>query len=74
MYVSDIKVSRVQFNARCFEVFFDNNTNAYISYIMFINGKGYSDDDLFYRACRSAVQDDIRAVKALFFKGQQKIL
>ena len=69
VYVSDVKVSRVQFNTRCFEVFFDNDTSAYTSYIMLINDKIHSDDDLFYRACRSAVWDDIRTVKSNYFKG-----
>jgi len=67
--ISDIKVSRVQFGVKCFEIFYDDNTSRYISYIMFINGKSDSYDDLFYKACRSAIWSDIHKVKSRYFKG-----
>jgi hypothetical protein len=69
VYVSDIKVSRVQFGTRCFEIFYEDGTSRYISYIMQINGKTCSASDLFYAACRSAVSVDIHAVKSHYFKG-----
>jgi hypothetical protein len=69
VYVSDIKVSKVQFGSRCFEVFYDDGTSHYISYRLYINGKSYSAMDMFYAACRSAVRSDIHSVKSHYFKG-----
>jgi hypothetical protein len=69
LYVTYIKVSKVQFGTRCFEVFYEDGTSCYISYRLCINGKSYSDSDLFYTACRSAVSADIHAVKSRYFKG-----
>jgi hypothetical protein len=69
VYVSEIKVSRVQFGTRCFEVFYEDGTSRYISYLLYINCKSYSAADLFYAACRSAVSADIHSVKSHYFKG-----
>jgi hypothetical protein len=69
VYISEIKVSRVQFNKKCFEVFYDDGVSYYISYLMLLNGKSYSKEELFYAACRSAVWADIHAVKSRYFKG-----
>lgn len=33
LLIEDIKVSRVQFNTKCFEVFYNNKTSEYISYL-----------------------------------------
>jgi hypothetical protein len=69
VYISEIKVSRVHYGSRCFEVFYENGTSCYISYLLYINGKSYSTADLFYAACRSAVNSDIHSVKSHYFKG-----
>ena len=34
--IEDIKVARVQFNTKCFEVFYSDKTSQYISYLMII--------------------------------------
>lgn len=65
--IEDIKVSKVQFNTKCFELFYSDNTSQYISYLMIINQKRFSADELFYIACRNAIHGDIRAVKQQFF-------
>jgi len=75
--IDDIKVSRVQFNTKCFELFYSNNTSAYISYLMIINNTKYTPEKLFYAACRNSIHNDIRAVKKEYFdrhsaKGQVK--
>ena len=75
--IDDIKVSRVQFNTKCFELFYSNNTSAYISYLMIINNTKYTPEKLFYAACRNSIHDDINAVKKEYFdknskKGQVK--
>jgi hypothetical protein len=69
IYISEIKVSRVQFNTKCFEIFYEDGTSCYISYLLYINGKSYSDADMFIKACRSAIRTDIHAVKSRYFKG-----
>jgi len=73
----DIKVSKVQFNTKCFEFFFNNGESDYISYINIINNSNASADFNFKRSCRNVIQEDIRKVKQVFFdthsvKGQVK--
>ena len=65
--VEDIKVSKVQFNTKCFELFYSDETSQYISYLMLVNQKRFSPDELFHKACRSAIYGDIRSVKQQFF-------
>ena len=65
--IKDIKVSKVQFNTKCFEVFF-NNASQYISYLMIINNRQYTPEQLFYTACRNVIHADIMAVKQQYFK------
>ncbi len=36
--IEDIKVARVQFNTKCFEIFYSDKASVYISYLMIING------------------------------------
>jgi hypothetical protein len=72
--IEDIKVSKAQFNTKCFEVFYDDNTSCYISYLLLIRKIGldtvyYTPEKLFYVACRSAVANDIHAVKSHYFKN-----
>jgi hypothetical protein len=68
-HITDIRVSKVQFRTKCFEVFYSDGTSYYISYLLYINGKSYSAMDLFCAACRSAVNADVHAVKSRYFKG-----
>ena len=75
--IDDIKVSKVQFNTKCFELFYSDKTSQYISYLMLIKQKRYTPEELFYTACRNAVHSDVRAVKQKYFddnsvKGQVK--
>lgn len=65
--IVDVKVSRVQFNTKCFEVFFDDGSSQYISYLMILRNKKYSQADLFYIACRNSIHDDIRTIKQEYF-------
>ena len=34
--IEDIKIAKVQFNTKCFEIFYSDKTSAYISYLMII--------------------------------------
>lgn len=75
--IEDIKVSKVQFNTKCFELFYSDNTSQYISYLMILNNSHYTSEKLFYVACRNSIHKDIFAVKQEYFdkysvKGQVK--
>ncbi len=75
--IENIKVSRVQFNTKCFEVFYNDNSSQYISYLMIINNTKYTPEKLFNVACRNLIHNDIQAVKQEYFdknsvKGQVK--
>ena len=65
--IIDIKVSKVQFSTKCFEIFFSDNTSQYISYLMILNKKKYSPEGLFTIACRNSIHNDVRSVKQDFF-------
>ncbi len=75
--IEDIKIARVQFNTKCFEIFYSDKISQYISYLMIINNTKYTPEKLFYVACRNSIHNDIRAVKQEYFdknsvKGQVK--
>lgn len=75
--IEDIKVARVQFNTKCFEIFYSDQTSQYISYLMILNNTKYTPEKLFYVACRNSVYNDIKSVKQDYFdrnsvKGQVK--
>ncbi|GAB2786506.1 hypothetical protein HNQ93_002854 [Hymenobacter luteus] len=69
LVVEDIIVSKAQFNTKCFEVVYSDNTSCYISYIMIINRKEYTHESLFNIACRNCIQKDLRKVKLEYFKN-----
>jgi hypothetical protein len=73
----DIKVSQVQFNTRCFEIFYSDETSHFISYLKIINNTEYTPEKLFNVACRNSIHKDIQSVKKDYFdknsvKGQVK--
>lgn len=75
--IEDIKVSKVQFNTKCFEIFYSDKSSQYMSYLMILNNSKYTPEKLFYVACRNSIHNDIRAVKQEYFdknsvKGQVK--
>ena len=75
--IDDIKVARVQFNTKCFEFFFSDNTSRYISYLMILNNQQYTSERSFIVACRNSIHKDIHSVKQGYFdnnsvKGQVK--
>lgn len=77
LIIEDIKVARVQFNTKCFEIFYSDQSSAYISYLMIINNTKYTTEKLFYVACRNSIHNDVKAVKQEYFdqnsiKGQVK--
>jgi hypothetical protein len=75
--IEDIKVAKVQFNTKCFEVFYSDKSSCYISYLMIINKTKYTPEKLFNVACRNSIHNDIQTVKQNYFdknsvKGQVK--
>lgn len=75
--IQDIKVSKVQFNTKCFEIFYNDKSSQYISYLQLLSNSRYTPEKLFYVACRNSIHSDIRAVKQEYFdnnsvKGQVK--
>ena len=65
--VIDIKIAKVQFGARCFEVIYSDYSNWYISYIQMINQPINNPSNLFNTACRSAIREDMRNIKKKYF-------
>lgn len=75
--ITDIKIGKVQFNTKCFEIIYSDSSSSYISYIQSINRTKYDPDNLFNIACRNAIHNDMRALKQKYFdinssKGQVK--
>lgn len=67
--IVEIKVTKVQFDTKCFEVIWSDNFSEYISYISIINRPKYSADMIFSKACRNAIQDDLIRLKQSYFKN-----
>ena len=65
--IEKIKIARVQFNTKCFEIFYNDKTSCYISYLMIINNIKYTSEKLFTIACRNSIHNDIRSVKQSYF-------
>lgn len=66
--IEDIKVSKVQYGTKCFEVFYSNRSSEFISYLMIIKDWSYTPEKLFSVACRNCIQRDLVAVKQVYFK------
>ena len=77
LLIIDIKIAKAQFNTKCFELFYNDGTSSYMSYLMILNNTRYTPEKLFSIACRNAIHSDIMAVKQTYFdensvKGQVK--
>lgn len=66
-YISDIKIAKVQYGVKCFEIVWSDLETQYISYLLLINKPKHSTLTNFKVACRSAIQEDIRQVKQRYF-------
>ena len=66
--IKDIRIAKVQFNAKCFEILHNDSSICYISYIQIINRPKYDPNVVFNTACRNSIQNDIRNVKLRYFK------
>lgn len=68
LIIEDIKVSKVQYGTKCFEVFYSDKSSAVISYLMIINDQSYTSEKLFSTACRNCIQKDMTTVKQTYFR------
>ena len=68
IYIEDIRIAKVQFNTKCFELVYSDSTTRYISYILIINHHNYNPRRLFNLASRNAILGDMNAVKREYFK------
>lgn len=67
LIVKEIRIAKVQFNTKCFEVFYINGESEYISYLMLLNKSEYTPERKFNVACRNSIHSDIRSVKQEYF-------
>lgn len=65
--IKTIKIAKVKYNSRCFEIIRDDNSTEYFSYIRLINAP-MNDFTKFNRACRELVKEDVRIVKLSYFQ------
>ncbi len=70
--IIDIKIAKVQFGARCFEVIYSDYSTWLMSYILMINRPKDNPDSNFNIACRSAIQKDMRDIKKKYFFHNSK--
>jgi hypothetical protein len=77
LVIDAIKVAKVQFNTKCFELYYNDECSEYISYLMLLGEKRYTPEKRFNIACRNSIHDDIHDIKQRYFdknsvKGQVK--
>lgn len=65
--IINVKVSKAQYDTKCFEVFYDNGDSGYVSYRMILNNTKHTPESLFDKACRNAIQKDLLTVKQNYF-------
>jgi len=62
-----IKIAKVRFNTKCFEIIYSDYSWWQISYIYMINRRNENPDSLFNIVCRNIIQKDLWNVKKNFF-------
>lgn len=67
LIIEDIRIAKVQYDTKCFELVYNDLSSQYISYIMIINRPKYDLENLFNTACRNAIQNVMRVVKQRYF-------
>ena len=65
--IENIRIGRVQFNTKCFELLYHNGDTNFISYRLRINKPKENLFNEFREAARNVVQKDIRSVKQEYF-------
>ncbi len=70
--IINIKIARVQFNTKCFEVIYENDKKKHLSYIYIINRPKITQESSFKIACRNIIQKDLFNVKKKYFDIHSK--
>ncbi len=65
--IKDVRIGKVQFNTKCFELLYKNGTTDYISYRLRISKPKESLFNDFRQAARNIIQKDIISVKQEYF-------
>lgn len=69
--IKQIKIGKVQYNTKCFEILFDDDSKHMFSYKLAISGKR-TPLAKFTVACRNTIQEDLHTVKQNFFQLHSK--
>jgi hypothetical protein len=70
--IENVRIGRVQFNTKCFELLYQNGDSDYISYRLLINKPKENLFNEFRIAARNVVQKDLRSVKQEYFDSFSK--
>lgn len=71
-FIENVRIAKVQYNTKCFELVYNDGQSDIISYRMIINRPKITPNSLFNIACRNAIQNDLIKVKQLFFEKNAK--
>lgn len=66
-FIENVRIGKVQFNTRCFELLYRNGESGFISYRLRISKPKANPFNEFRVAARNAVHKDIRSVKQEYF-------
>ncbi|MFN3783960.1 MAG: DUF3223 domain-containing protein [Spirosomataceae bacterium] len=72
VFIEDIRIAKVQYDSKCFEIVYTDFTTCYISYILILSRPKPDPSRDFNRACRNAIQNDMRLVKLKYFQLNSK--
>lgn len=72
VFIEDIRIAKVQYDSKCFEVVYTDSTTCLMSYILYLSRTKPDPAKDFNRACRNAIQNDMRLVKLRYFQLNSK--
>lgn len=70
--IRHVKISKVQFNTKCFELLFDDSSSKQISYTYIISRQKITAESTFNIACRNTIIKDMNLVKRKYFENHSK--
>ncbi len=71
MEIMTVRIAKLKYNTKCFELVKVDNSTEYLSYTKSINPPK-NDFAKFREACRQAIQKDLRKVKLAYFEKHSK--
>ena len=77
IFIENIRIAKVQYDSKCFEIVYTDSSTCYMSYLLILSRPKSDPAKDFNKACRNAIQNDMRLVKLRYFqlnskKGQVK--